>query len=395
MNLTTPVNPKFTRLIESEDMRNMNTNLNTQQSFSSFLNSNGSSLLLNQHTQSAKGNMRFISSGNNPPPNIPNQNSSSSMSVISSSNNPNDLFHANSVDLNMQSPFRGGYHSMLSTAQSQKNFSNMNFSHYNGNPNHPDLEHMQTQNFFSNTPKNFMNPYAYSFCLDNTMNMNMYKNYVVDSVNRSNTNLNLNPVKPFMPVAPVRFNPNDDKSVLDNLMILIKDQNGCRMIQKKLEEKKEDFLHKFFEKVKLSVSEIICDQFGNYVIQKFVESCNDKLIIKNLMMSIKPKIFQISTNCYGTRGFQRIIEYISEESDYDIMKELLINNVLNLIKDVNGNHVIQKVLQVFPSTRNHFIMTEIIANIIEISKLKQGGCIFQKAIEKATQEDQVSLKNDI
>jgi hypothetical protein len=398
MNMTTPVNNKFRRMIESEDMRNMHTNLNTQQSFSSFLNSNCSSSLMYPH--SVKGNMKFI--GNNNPQPLPNHNSSSSMSVISSSNNPNEFLHANSVDFNLnipntQSPFRGGYNSMLSTAQSHKNLTNLtniNFSNYNGNPNQPsqlDLEHFQSQNFISSTPKNFMNPYAYSFCLDNTLNMNMYKNYMQESVNRSNIiNTNHNPpLKNFMPPVAPRFNLNDDKSVLDNLMALIKDQNGCRMIQKKLEEKKEEFLKGFFDKVKNNIFEIICDQFGNYVIQKFVESCNDKNIIKNLMICIKPKIYPISINCYGTRGFQRLIEFLSEESDYEIMKDFITNNVLNLIKDVNGNHVIQKVLQVYPKERNNFIILEIINNIIEISKLKQGGCIFQKAIERATKDDQV------
>ena len=65
------------------------------------------------------------------------------------------------------------------------------------------------------------------------------------------------------------------------------------------------------------------------------------------------------------------------------------NNVLNLIKDINGTHVIQKVLSVYPVERNHFILSEIIENILEISKLKQGGCIFQKAIEKGAGYDKV------
>jgi hypothetical protein len=197
--------------------------------------------------------------------------------------------------------------------------------------------------------------------------------------------------KSFIHVPPVRFNPNEDKSVLDNVMILIKDQNGCRMIQKKLEEKKEDFLHKFFDKIKNNINEVICDQFGNYVIQKFVECCSDKNIITSLLEKIKPKIYSISTHCYGTRGFQRILDFISEQADYEIMKEYLINNILNLIKDVNGNHVVQKVLQVYPTERNHYVLDEIIKNILEISKLKQGGCIFQKAVEKANEIDKVNI----
>ena len=67
----------------------------------------------------------------------------------------------------------------------------------------------------------------------------------------------------------------------------------------------------------------------------------------------------------------------------------MINNIFNLIKDINGNHVIQKILLLFPQDKNSFIMEEIIQNIIEISKLKQGSCIFQKVIERSSELDKV------
>jgi hypothetical protein len=206
----------------------------------------------------------------------------------------------------------------------------------------------------------------------------------------SNSQVNMGIPLPIFP-RQIKFNPNEDKSVLDNLMILIKDQNGCRMIQKKLEEKRDDFILKFFDKIKGNTFEIICDQFGNYVIQKLVECCTDKNIITGLLEKLKQKIIAVSTNCYGTRGFQRIIDFISEDSDYEILRENLTNNVFNLIKDVNGNHVIQKLIQLYPLNKNNFIIDEIIQNIIEIAKLKQGSCLFQKMIEKISEQNKVNL----
>jgi hypothetical protein len=41
----------------------------------------------------------------------------------------------------------------------------------------------------------------------------------------------------------------DDKAILDNIFILMKDQNGCRMLQRKFEEKHSEFFAKFYEKV--------------------------------------------------------------------------------------------------------------------------------------------------
>jgi hypothetical protein len=267
------------------------------------------------------------------------------------------------------------------------------------------------------TPRQFIttNPYALSFTsyasennnyknnekfhncsISNMSNMSNVSNIApnVNTLNYSHFLSNSQATMPIpLPVSrQIKFNPNEDKSVLDNLLILIKDQNGCRMIQRKLEEKREDFISKFFEKIKGNIYEVICDQFGNYVIQKFVECCSDKNIITSLLDKLKHKMIPVSTNCYGTRGFQRILDFISEDSDHDILKEILTNNIFSLIKDVNGNHVIQKLINIYPINKNGFIIEEIIKNIVEISKLKQGSCIFQKIIDKIGDHNKVSFK---
>jgi mRNA-binding protein PUF3 len=84
-----------------------------------------------------------------------------------------------------------------------------------------------------------------------------------------------------------------------------------------------------------------------------------------------------------------MLEYIAHDSDYEIIKEYLANNVFSLVKDTNGNHVIQKILQIYPNQKNTFILKEIEENIVEISKLKQGSCIFQKVLEYSRAVDKV------
>lgn len=111
--------------------------------------------------------------------------------------------------------------------------------------------------------------------------------------------------------------------------------------------------------------------------------------ITKLLDKIKNKLYQISINCYGTRVFQKILEFISQDQEYEIIRDHLRHNILNLIKDTNGNHVIQKMLQIYPTDKNRFILKEILENIIEISTLKQGSCIFQKIIECANESDRV------
>jgi len=87
-----------------------------------------------------------------------------------------------------------------------------------------------------NLPRNYQNQYGtYSFCYDSNF---FYKNSI-----------------PFFDYkcaqAPQQYkiNYNDEKNIIDNLLLLIKDQNGCRIIQKKLEEKNPEFMMKFYERV--------------------------------------------------------------------------------------------------------------------------------------------------
>jgi len=122
----------------------------------------------------------------------------------------------------------------------------------------------------------------------------------------------------------------------------------------------------------------------------------DASLVSKLLEKIKIKLYQISTNPYGTRVFQKMLEYITHDSELEIIKEYVTNNVFSLVKDTNGNHVIQKILQIYPNEKNSFILKEIEENIVEISKLKQGSCIFQKVLEYSKAVDKVrqfSIKN--
>lgn len=91
-------------------------------------------------------------------------------------------------------------------------------------------------------PRNFNNQYGtYNICHDNNY---FYKNNIQMYEYKSNQ-------KPQF-----KINFNDEKNIIDNLFIIIKDQNGCKLIQKKLEEKVPEFLTKFFEKVKLYIKSL-------------------------------------------------------------------------------------------------------------------------------------------
>ena len=54
-----------------------------------------------------------------------------------------------------------------------------------------------------------------------------------------------------------------------------------------------------------------------------------------------------------------------------------------LAEDINGNHVIQKILQTWPSEHNQFIYDAMIAKCAAIACHKHGCCVMQKCVDAA------------
>ena len=59
--------------------------------------------------------------------------------------------------------------------------------------------------------------------------------------------------------------------------------------------------------------------------------------------------------------------------------------------DNNGNHVIQKLIYSFNKNKNQFILDEVTKYCVDISKLKLGGCIIQKALENSSENQRVLI----
>ena len=169
---------------------------------------------------------------------------------------------------------------------------------------------------------------------------------------------------------------------------MIKDQNGSKLIQKKIEEKNPEFLNKLYDNIGNNLFEVITDQYGNYVIQKYVEYC-DKNIISKMLKGLQNKLYDISINNYGTRALQKMLEnMISSDDDVITILNFAQGNVLKLIRDINGNHVIQSVIEgVSDKTKLGVIYAELNDCIIEVAKIKQGGCVFPKVLSNSTNSD--------
>ncbi|CEP20479.1 Suppressor protein MPT5 AltName: Full=Protein HTR1 [Cyberlindnera jadinii] len=187
---------------------------------------------------------------------------------------------------------------------------------------------------------------------------------------------------------------------LDILKLSV-DQYGCRYLQKKLDADNgvKDII---FKKVFNNLIELIIDPFGNYLVQKLVEYLSSYQ--KDLLVEkTHTYLFLVAVNQYGTRSLQKIIDKVDTVYQMDlIIKGLQMNdtsngiednNIVKLIKDLNGNHVVQKCIFRFPPEKFQFIIDSICINdnIVRISTHKHGCCVLQKLLNTANFEQIVKI----
>jgi hypothetical protein len=171
---------------------------------------------------------------------------------------------------------------------------------------------------------------------------------------------------------------------------LCKDQHGCRYLQKQLEERNPDHVHMIWLETNQHVIELMTDPFGNYLCQKLLEFCNDDertVLIQNASQ----EMVRIALNQHGTRALQKMIECITTHTQVEIIIDALRHRVVELIQDLNGNHVIQKCLNKLASPDNQFIFDAVGNNCIEVGTHRHGCCVLQRCVDHASGEQKLWL----
>lgn len=197
-----------------------------------------------------------------------------------------------------------------------------------------------------------------------------------------NSRANVNQRRQAAEDAQARFQSIHVDQLHGEIYGLCKDQHGCRFLQRKLEERDEKTIQTIFEEVHTHMVELMVDPFGNYLCQKLLESANDEqrtALIKNAT----PAMTKIALNQHGTRALQKMIEYVSTPEQTELIIEALRNNVVLLIQDLNGNHVIQKCLNHLSSVDAIFIFEAVGAHCVTVGTHRHGCCVLQRCIDHA------------
>eukprot|EP00186_Timspurckia_oligopyrenoides_P004568 CAMPEP_0182447200 /NCGR_PEP_ID=MMETSP1172-20130603/12704_1 /TAXON_ID=708627 /ORGANISM="Timspurckia oligopyrenoides, Strain CCMP3278" /LENGTH=785 /DNA_ID=CAMNT_0024643551 /DNA_START=118 /DNA_END=2475 /DNA_ORIENTATION=- len=163
------------------------------------------------------------------------------------------------------------------------------------------------------------------------------------------------------------------------------DQNGSRFIQQRLETEYHDLnvMQMVLQESMMMASRLITDVFGNYVIQKLLELGGNIGARDLVFAELQGRVFSLSVHMYGCRVVQKALELLDVESRHLLESELL-GHILPCIRDQNGNHVIQKCVELSSGTHEmKYIIDAMDGYLIELATHSYGCRVVQRLLEHA------------
>ncbi|KAJ4950517.1 hypothetical protein NE237_027349 [Protea cynaroides] len=196
-------------------------------------------------------------------------------------------------------------------------------------------------------------------------------------------------------VLPPKF--NSLMEVQGYICFIAKDQHGCRFLQRKFDEGTAEDVKMIFSEIIEHVVELMMNPFGNYLMQKLLDVCTEEQRLQILLMVTEEpgQLIKISLNTHGTRAVQKLIETLKTKQQILMVILALEPGFLELINDLNGNHVIQRCLQCLSNEDNKFIFKAAAKYCINIATHRHGCCVLQRCIAHSTGEHREKLVAEI
>lgn len=122
------------------------------------------------------------------------------------------------------------------------------------------------------------------------------------------------------------------------------DRSGSKFIQRKLDEATDHRKNRIFEEICANLHILMFHGFANFVVQKFFVIGNvDQR--NRLYDYIKEHFLVLSLNKYGCRVVQKAIDKATIHQLACLMEKFTEENIMCLVYDANGNHVIQHIFR--------------------------------------------------
>ncbi|KAK4773550.1 hypothetical protein SAY87_028569 [Trapa incisa] len=209
-----------------------------------------------------------------------------------------------------------------------------------------------------------------SHCLGDSNKLNCFQKEGINYFKSSDLSL-----------LPLKYNwcTND---ISNRTYFMAKDQQGCRLLQKKISEGGRKDVEKVFIEIFDHMVELMTDPFGNYLVQKLLEVCNEDQQTRILKVITRNTgdLTRISCDMHGTRVVQKVIETLKTPEQISIVVNSLKPCIVILMKNSNGNHVAQRCLQHLMPKYSQFIFDAAAENCVELATDRHGCCVLQKCL---------------
>ncbi|KAK2984652.1 hypothetical protein RJ640_006635 [Escallonia rubra] len=185
--------------------------------------------------------------------------------------------------------------------------------------------------------------------------------------------------------------------VRDYIYLMAKDQRGCRFLQKIFDAGNLQDVQIIFNEIIGHVVELMTNPFGNYLVQKLLDICaEEQRMMIVLMVTEKPgELVRICLNTHGTRVVQKLIETLKTRQQTSLVVMALEPGFLDLMKDLNGNHVVQRCLQCLGKEHSKFIFYAAAKFCVDVATHRHGCCVLNRCISHSAGEDREKLVAEI
>jgi pumilio RNA-binding family len=189
------------------------------------------------------------------------------------------------------------------------------------------------------------------------------------------------------------------------------DQNGSRFIQQRLEMGDMTEQLVVAKEVLPAIRRLRNDVFGNYVVQKLLDFGSSQ-VRSAIRDTLEGELLQLSLQMYGCRVVQKALETLQQDDVSRLLIEFH-HNVLSCIHDQNGNHVIQKCIEVVSKRAKKercvganekadhlnkqisFIIDDVLFNTVALSCHPYGCRVLQRILEHCSEDTKERVLNEI
>lgn len=167
--------------------------------------------------------------------------------------------------------------------------------------------------------------------------------------------------------------------IVGHIVDFSQDQDGSRLIQRFMEDGNTHNAMQIFNEVKPVLRELVTDVFGNYVVQKLLESGIQE-VRDEVVESMRGDVLNLSLQTYGCRVVQKAFDHVDFHQQLTLAAELD-GAVPSCVLNQNANHVIQKCIETMPDNCQ-FIINSFLGRVLELSCHAYGCRVLQRVFEK-------------